>query len=97
MRLAENTDRLVMMVTALRQVTGYGRAPVIAHCAIGHSLTLKEAALADGVSEDLPDRWLTRSPSPGAAPSACRGDASLRWRSPGALPGGLPGWALTPV
>jgi fumarate hydratase class II len=56
MRGKENIERSVMMVTALSPVIGYDRASVIAHHAIDHNLTLKEAALANGVSEDMYDR-----------------------------------------
>jgi fumarate hydratase class II len=55
-KLTENIDRSVMMVTALSPVIGYDQASVIAHYAVEHGLTLKEAALANGVSEDLYDR-----------------------------------------
>ncbi|HEV2377264.1 MAG TPA: class II fumarate hydratase [Streptosporangiaceae bacterium] len=55
-KLKENIDRSVMMVTALSPVIGYDQASVIAHYAIDHNLTLKEAALANGVSEDLYNR-----------------------------------------
>ena len=70
-RLAENIDRSVMMVTALSPVIGYDQASVIAHYAIGHDLTLKQAALANGVSEELYDRVvdplaLTRGGTAGA-------------------------------
>jgi fumarate hydratase class II len=41
--------------TALSPVIGYDQASVIAHDAIDHNRTLKEAALANGVSEDLFD------------------------------------------
>ncbi|BFU43355.1 hypothetical protein KRMM14A1004_15920 [Krasilnikovia sp. MM14-A1004] len=44
------------MVTALSPVIGYDRASVIAHNAIDHDLILKEAALANGVSEVLYER-----------------------------------------
>ena len=44
------------MVTALSPVIGYDQASVIAHYAIDHDLTLKQAALANGVSEELFDR-----------------------------------------
>jgi fumarate hydratase class II len=68
-RLKENIERSVMMVTALSPVIGYHRAAAIAHDAIEHDLTLRQAALAAGVSEDTFDRVvdplaLTR---PGAA------------------------------
>jgi fumarate hydratase, class II len=55
-RLKENIERSVMMVTALSPVIGYDQASVISHYAIDHNLTLKEAALANGVGEDLYDR-----------------------------------------
>ena len=55
-KIKENIDRSVMMVTALSPVIGYDQASVIAHYAIDHNQTLKEAALANGVSEDLFDR-----------------------------------------
>jgi fumarate hydratase, class II len=45
-----------MMVTALSPVIGYDKAAQIPHHAIGHDLTLKQAALANGVSEALYDR-----------------------------------------
>ena len=55
-KLAENIDRSVMMVTALSPVIGYDKAAAISHYAIDHDLTLKQAALAHGVSEELFDR-----------------------------------------
>jgi fumarate hydratase, class II len=55
-KLKDNIDRSVMMVTALSPVIGYDKAAEISYYAIGHDLTLKEAALAKGVSEDLYDR-----------------------------------------
>ena len=55
-KLKDDIERSVMMVTALSPVIGYDQASVIAHYAIGHDLTLKQAALANGVSEDLFDR-----------------------------------------
>jgi fumarate hydratase class II len=55
-KLTENIDRSVMMVTALSPVIGYDKASVISHHAIDHDLTLKQAALANGVSEELFDR-----------------------------------------
>jgi fumarate hydratase class II len=55
-KLKENIERSVMMVTALSPVIGYDDASVISHYAIDHDLTLKEAALAKGVSEELYDR-----------------------------------------
>ncbi len=55
-KLRQNIDRSVMMVTALSPVIGYDQASVISHYAIDHDLTLKQAALANGVSEELFDR-----------------------------------------
>jgi fumarate hydratase class II len=55
-KLKEDIDRSVMMVTALSPVIGYDQASVISYYAIGHDLTLKQAALANGVSEELFDR-----------------------------------------
>ena len=55
-KLKENIDRSVMMVTALSPVIGYDKAAAISYYAIGHDLTLKQAALAKGVSEELFDR-----------------------------------------
>ena len=55
-RLKENIERSVMMVTALSPVIGYDQASVISHYAIDHDTTLKEAALANGVTEELFDR-----------------------------------------
>ena len=68
-KLTENIERSVMMVTALSPVIGYQQAAVISHYAIEHDLTLKEASLANGVSEELFDRVvdplaLTRPRSP---------------------------------
>jgi fumarate hydratase class II len=55
-RLRENIERSVMMVTALSPIIGYDKASVISHYAIDHDLTLKQAALANGVSEELFNR-----------------------------------------
>jgi fumarate hydratase class II len=55
-RLKQNIERSVMMVTALSPVIGYDQASVISHYAIDHDLALKQAALANGVSEELFDR-----------------------------------------
>src|SRR5712671_2217349 len=55
-KLTENIERSVMMVTALSPVIGYDKAAVISYYAIDHDLTLKQAALANGVSEELFDR-----------------------------------------
>ena len=55
-KLKQNIDRSVMMVTALSPVIGYDKAAVISYYAIDQDLTLKQAALAKGVSEQLYDR-----------------------------------------
>jgi len=55
-KLKDNIDRSVMMVTALSPVIGYDKAAEISSYAIDHNLTLKEAALAKGVSEVLYER-----------------------------------------
>ncbi len=55
-KLQENIDRSVMMVTALSPVIGYDKAAAISYYAIDHDLTLKQAALAKGVPEDLYDK-----------------------------------------
>ena len=55
-KLKEYIDRSVMMVTALSPVIGYDKASEIAHYAVEHDLTLKDAALAKGVDEALYDR-----------------------------------------
>jgi fumarate hydratase, class II len=55
-KLTENIDRSVMMVTALSPVIGYDKAAAISYYAIDHDLTLKQAALAKGVSEELFER-----------------------------------------
>ncbi|HUD36207.1 MAG TPA: class II fumarate hydratase [Streptosporangiaceae bacterium] len=55
-KLTENIDRSVMMVTALSPVIGYDKAAAISYYAIDRDLTLRQAALANGVSEELFDR-----------------------------------------
>jgi fumarate hydratase class II len=55
-KLKQDIDRSVMMVTALSPIIGYDQASVISHYAIDNDLTLKQAALAKGVSEELFDR-----------------------------------------
>jgi fumarate hydratase class II len=68
-RLAENVARSVMMVTALSPVIGYDKASAIAHRAVAEDLTLRDAALASGVSADLYDEVVVpeRLTRPGAA------------------------------
>ena len=51
-RIAKYVDESVMLVTALSPVIGYDKASKIAHDAMDHDLTLKEAAIKSGeVSE----------------------------------------------
>ena len=45
-----------MMVTALSPIIGYDQAAAISYYAIDHDLTLRQAALAKGVSEELFNR-----------------------------------------
>jgi len=45
-----------MMVTALSPIIGYDEAAAIAYYAIDNDLTLKQAALAKGVDEQLYDK-----------------------------------------
>jgi fumarate hydratase class II len=47
-RIGEFVERLLMLVTALSPVIGYDQASKIAHFALDHDLTLKEAALQLG-------------------------------------------------
>ncbi|MEZ5184784.1 MAG: class II fumarate hydratase [Candidatus Nanopelagicales bacterium] len=54
-QLADNIDRSVMMVTALAPAIGYDAAAAIAHHAVEADLTLRDAAMAKGVSEELFD------------------------------------------
>ena len=55
-KLKQNIDNSVMMVTALSPVIGYDKAAAISYYAIDHNLALKQAALANGVSEELYDK-----------------------------------------
>jgi fumarate hydratase, class II len=56
-KIKEYVDRSLMLVTALAPVIGYDKASQIAHHAMDHDLTLKEAALGLGyVSEAEFDR-----------------------------------------
>jgi fumarate hydratase, class II len=55
-KLKDNIERSVMMVTALSPIIGYDKASEIAHYAIDRNLTLKQAALDKGVSEELYER-----------------------------------------
>jgi fumarate hydratase class II len=56
-KIKEDVERSLMLVTALSPVIGYDKASKIAHYAMEHDLTLREAALKLGfVSEDEFDR-----------------------------------------
>src|SRR4029079_19155513 len=56
-KIKTDGDRSLMLVTALAPVIGYDKASQIAHYAMDHDLTLKEAALKLGfVSEAEFDR-----------------------------------------
>ena len=55
-KINSDVARSVMLVTALSPVIGYDEAAHIAHDAIERNVTLKEAALANGVSEALFDQ-----------------------------------------
>jgi fumarate hydratase class II len=55
-KIKENIEKSVMMVTALSPIIGYDQASVISHYAIDNDLTLREAALKNGVTEELYDR-----------------------------------------
>ena len=77
-KLKENIDRSVMMVTALSPVIGYDKAAAISYYAIDHDLTLKQAALAKGVSAR---NCSTRSSSPSPDPPRHRRRAVRRRES----------------
>ena len=56
-RIAQHLERSLMLVTSLAPVIGYDRAAAIAHHAVEHDLSLREAALALGhVSAEEFDR-----------------------------------------
>jgi fumarate hydratase class II len=56
-RISEHVERSLMLVTALVPVIGYDKAAQIAHHAMEHDVTLKNAALALGfVSEETFDQ-----------------------------------------
>jgi fumarate hydratase, class II len=55
-RIRENVEHSVMMVTALSPVIGYDRAAAIAKYAVEHDCSLREAALENGVEDELYDR-----------------------------------------
>ena len=51
-KIEEYVKRSLMLVTALSPVIGYDKASQIAHDALDHDLTLKEAALRLGVVDE---------------------------------------------
>jgi fumarate hydratase class II len=53
--IGANVGRSAMLVTALSPLIGYVKAAAIAHHAIEHDLTLREAALAHDIAEELFD------------------------------------------
>ena len=55
-QLKTYVDGSVQVVTALSPIIGYDKASVIAHYAIDKDLTVREAAIANGVSGDVYDR-----------------------------------------
>ncbi|GAA1704252.1 class II fumarate hydratase [Microbacterium sediminicola] len=79
-KLKENIDNSLMMVTALSPVIGYDNAAHIAEFAQAQGLTLKKAALERGVSEELYDKVVIplNMTHPGSAdiPAAASADAS---------------------
>ncbi len=77
-QLKENIDKSVMMVTALSPVIGYDKSAAISYYAIDHNLTLKQAALAKGVSEELFDKVVDplALTHPGSADLATAGQTS---------------------
>ena len=70
-----------MRVTALSPIIGYDKASVIAHFAIDNNLTLKQAALKNGVTEELFDRVvvpINMTHPDGAAPKATAKKATAK-------------------
>ncbi|MBB5351835.1 fumarate hydratase class II [Haloferula luteola] len=55
-RIDDLVERSLMLVTALSPEIGYDRAAAIAKAAHAHGTTLREEALAAGISEDVFDR-----------------------------------------
>ena len=90
-QLQENIARSVMMVTALSPIIGYDKASVISHYAIDNNLTLKAAALKNGVSEELFDRVvvpINMTHPDGAAPKSTARRSSSARRSTGGTAAG---------
>jgi fumarate hydratase class II len=84
-RLTDNVERSVMMVTALSPVIGYDKASAIAHRAVRENLTLKQAALASGVSEELYDEVVVpeRLTRPGSAGAGAEPGSGAEREGPG--------------
>jgi fumarate hydratase, class II len=57
-KIAENVSRSLMLVTALKKHIGYDRSAAIAKKAHHEGTTLREAALASGVTGEEFDAWL---------------------------------------
>lgn len=55
-QIARHVERSLMLVTALAPEIGYDRAAAIAHHALHHDVTLREAALESGVGAEQFDR-----------------------------------------
>jgi len=51
-KIAEYVERSLMLVTALAPVIGYDKVSIIAHYAMDHDLTLKQAALQLGFIDE---------------------------------------------
>ncbi len=71
-KIQEDVDRSLMLVTALSPAIGYDKAAKVAHYAMDHDVTLKEAALTLGyvTAEDFdrlvdPSKMLGPLPTPG--------------------------------
>ena len=72
-KIAEYVESSLMLVTALAPVIGYDKASQIAHHAMDHDLTLKQAALQLGlVDEQTFDRVVdpAKMVKPGVAAAA---------------------------
>jgi fumarate hydratase, class II len=72
-KIQEDVDRSLMLVTALSPTIGYDKAAKVAHYAMDHDVTLKEAALALGyVSADDFDRLVDPAKMLGPLPAPKR-------------------------
>ena len=63
-QLARNLDESLMLVTALSPEIGYERAAAIAHHALEHDVSLRDAALAEGVDPGRFDELVQRARRP---------------------------------